>query len=258
MEPDEFSALARVERDHWFYRGKRELVRYWLQRLAILRRRDLLIDVGAGTGQMLLELRGLCRAIGIEQSEHGLAYASRQPIDVIQGSIAALPFTGDVASVVTALDVLEHVEDDGQAFSELVRVTRPGGLVVIHVPAFGVLWSDWDESLGHKRRYTVPGLLRLAKKFPVEIRRCVYVNSAAFLPVLSYRRLRALFPRLLARRLEDKLPPKPLNRVLRGLFVKPACWDWLSPPFGVSILCIVQKRPSRHADALEPSSPRSS
>jgi SAM-dependent methyltransferase len=258
VRPSEFSALAKVERDHWFYRGKRELVRHWIRKLTPLERCDLLIDVGAGTGQLLLELRGRCRAVGIEHSPHGLAYASQQPIDLIQGSIAALPFTADVASVVTALDVLEHVDDDEQALAELVRVTRPRGFVVVHVPAFQMLWSDWDESLGHKRRYSVPSLVRLVNRFPVTIRRCVYVNTAAFLPVLLYRWLRTTFPRLLHRRFEDAVPPEPLNRLLHWLFVAPACWDWLSPPFGISILCVIEKQASSRSDSQTPPPARSS
>jgi SAM-dependent methyltransferase len=258
VEPREYSALARVEREHWFYRGKRDLVRHWLNRLASLGRDDLLIDVGAGTGQLLLEFRGSCRAIGIEHSPHGLEYASQQPVELVRGSLDALPLAGDVASVVTALDVLEHVDDDERAFAELVRITRPRGLAIIHVPAFPMLWSDWDESLGHKRRYTVPSLIRLANRFPVTIRRCVYVNTAAFPPVLFYRWLRRSFPGLLDRRLEDTLPPAPLNRLLHGLFVGPACWSWLSPPFGISILCIIEKQVSSGTASKTSSSVRSS
>jgi SAM-dependent methyltransferase len=239
----EFAALARVEREHWFYRGKRDIIRRWIDRLAPLTHDDLLIDVGAGTGQLLREFGDSVRTVGIEFDSAGLAFASGPRIRLVRGSLMALPLASDAAAVVTALDVLEHVDDDERALSELLRVTRHGGLVLIHVPAFPLLWSDWDEALGHKRRYSRHGLLALVGKFDVTVRRCVFVNNAVFLPVLCYRWLRtAALPGTRGRRLEDGVPPRPINGLLRRLYVAPACWKRLSLPFGVSLLCILQKK----------------
>jgi SAM-dependent methyltransferase len=242
VKASELAALGAVERDHWFYRGKRDIVRYWINALAPLGPEDLLVDVGAGTGQLLLEMGHSCRAVGVEFTAAGLGYLSGKNLRVIRGSITALPVHSNAAAVVTALDVLEHVGDDGQALSELIRIVRPGGLVILHVPAFELLWSDWDRALGHKRRYSRPALLRLAGRFAVDVRRCVYVNTAVFLPVLTYRWLRSAFPTLLASRLEDTVPPRPVNHLLHRLYVAPACWRRVSAPLGVSVLCILEKR----------------
>ena len=240
MNPEEFEALARVEREHWFYRGKRDLVRHWVERLAPLRADDLLVDIGAGTGQLLAEVAPTCRALGIEAHPQGLAIAATKPVALVQATIEALPIASDAAAVVTALDVIEHVDDDAAALAELTRITRPGGLIVLHVPAFQLLWSDWDVALGHHRRYTRPALLALVARTPLRVRHCAYVNTAAFLPILAVRALRA---RGIGggRRLEDDVPPAALNRLLHWAFVAPARQAWLSPPFGVSILCILQK-----------------
>ena len=240
MNPEEFEALARVEREHWFYRGKRDLVRHWLARLAPLRADDLWIDIGAGTGQLLLELASSCRALGIESHPRGLAIAATKPVPLVQATIEALPIASGAAAVVTALDVIEHVDDDAGALAELMRITRPGGLIVLHVPAFQLLWSDWDVTLGHRRRYTRPALLALVARTPLRVRHCAYVNTAAFLPILAVRALRARFGAAGGHRLEDDVPPAPLNRLLHWAFVAPARQAWLSPPFGVSILCILQ------------------
>ena len=241
MNPEEFEALARVEREHWFYRGKRDLVRHWVGRLAPLRRDDLLVDIGAGTGQLLAEVAPHCRALGIEAHPQGLAIASTKPVPLVQATIEALPIASGAAAVVTALDVIEHVDDDDAALAELARITRPGGLIVLHVPAFRLLWSDWDVALGHRRRYTKPGLLALVGRTALRVRHCAYVNTAAFLPILAVRGLRARFGIGSSRRLEDDVPPAALNRLLHWTFVAPARQGWLSPPFGVSILCILQK-----------------
>jgi SAM-dependent methyltransferase len=239
MQPEEFTALARVEREHWFYRGKRDLVRHWIARLAPLQPTDLLVDIGAGTGQLLAEIGATCRAVGIEAHPHGLAIAAGRRVALLQGTIEALPIASGAAAVITALDVLEHVTDDAAALAELGRVVRPGGLVVLHVPAFPSLWSDWDVALGHKRRYTKPGLLALVRRSPLEVRHCAYVNTAAFLPILAVRALRNLGLGG-SRRLEDAVPPAPLNRLLHWTYVAPARRRW-SPPFGVSLLCLLQR-----------------
>jgi SAM-dependent methyltransferase len=240
MHPNEFTALARVERDHWYYRGKRDIVRHWIERLWPLAPDDLFVDVGPGTGQLLLELSDRCRGVGVEHLAPGLRIASEKPVRLVQGSVLDLPLRSGVASVVTALDVVEHVEDDTRALGELLRVARPGGLAFILVPAFPILWSDWDESLGHKRRYTWASFERLLSSQPARVLHRVYVNSFAFPPILLYRLLRTTLGRR-GSRMEDEMPVAPLNRLLHALFVVPACWRWFSPPFGVSIFCILQK-----------------
>jgi SAM-dependent methyltransferase len=243
MNPAEFTALAKVEREHWFYRGKRDLVRHWARALTQLRATDIFVDVGAGTGQLLAEFGSVCTAVGVEPHPQALQIASDAPVRLIQGSITALPVASGCAALVTALDVLEHVDDDAQGFAELLRVTRPGGFIFIQVPAFQLLWSDWDESLGHRRRYTRRALLQVVSRFNVRVQRCVYINSVAFLPVLAYRWLRTRVGGNGGRRLEDEVPAAAINWMLHKLFVVPACWSWLSPPFGVSIFCVVQKTP---------------
>jgi SAM-dependent methyltransferase len=239
MTPEEFRALARVEREHWFYRGKRDVVRHWVGTLAPLRPGDLLLDVGAGTGQLVAEFGASCRAVGVEPHGEGLAFASAKGVRLVQGAIEHLPVASGVAAVVTALDVLEHLDDDAAGLAEIVRVTRPGGLVLLLVPAFPLLWSDLDETLGHRRRYTRAGLRALVGRSPLAIRHCAYVNSAAFPPILLYRLARRLGLR--GGRLEDGVPPAILNAALHAAFVRPARWAWFSPPFGVSILCVAEK-----------------
>jgi SAM-dependent methyltransferase len=242
MRREEFHALAKVEREHWFYRGKRNIVHHWLNRLAPVRQDDLLVDIGAGTGQLLTEFLGSCRAVGVEYDWEALRLAGGNAAPIARGSLLDLPIRTDSAAVVTALDVLEHIDDDVRGMSELCRIVRPHGWVFLLVPAFQALWSDWDDSLGHKRRYTKSALLRVARTSPFRIHHCVYINSAAFLPILAYRAVRTRLSGSFGGRLEDSVPSRAVNSLLHSLFVVPACWAWFSPPFGVSLFCILQKR----------------
>lgn len=241
MDARQFAALARVEREHWFYRGKRDLVRHWIATFARPAPRDLLLDVGAGTGGFLADVAPAWRAVGVEWHPAALAMAARTGVPIVGGVVERLPVRDGCAAVVTALDVIEHVDDDVGAVHELARATRPGGLIVLHVPAFACLWSAWDEALGHRRRYTRAALVRLVEGCSLTVRHCAYVNAAVFLPVLLYRRLRDRLPRRPGPRLEDAMPPAALNRLLHALYVVPGRWRWLAPPIGVSVLCVAQK-----------------
>ena len=86
-----------------------------------------------------------------------------------------LPFRNSSFDVVVALDVLEH-GDDSRALKEVKRVLRPGGMVVISVPAYQWLWSKWDEVLGHKRRYRRSKLVEAVGKHGFNVLRATYYN----------------------------------------------------------------------------------
>jgi SAM-dependent methyltransferase len=246
MNPEEYAKLDRLDRDHWFYRGKRAIVRHWIERSIALGKDDLLIDAGMGTGTWVVEMSGSCRVLGLDDHEESLALA-RPRLEAVGGqalktSLDRIALSDGCASVVTALDVLEHLDDDAKALSELVRLTRPGGLVVITVPALMQLWSDWDVALHHRRRYHRAGLRELIGRFDVEVLRCAYFNAAA-LPLIwlvrSWRKLAP--PRPGADRAEDRIPSGPVNALLYHAMVTPARWSWFKPPAGVSLLAVLRR-----------------
>ncbi len=246
MNPEEYAKLEAVERTHWFYTGKRHIVFHSLRQERALARDHLLVDCGAGTGRFALEASASCTAIAVDDHEESLAIARKHlgTEAVRRGSCTALPLANAVADVVTALDVIEHVEDDAQAVRELARILKPGGVMVITVPAFQALWSDWDVILHHFRRYRRGQLRALLQEAGLEVTRCDYINVLVFPAVWLLRKWRTLFPSAPGAggaRAEERIPAPWLNRLLFAAFVGPACQTRISFPFGVGLLAVARK-----------------
>jgi SAM-dependent methyltransferase len=241
MNPDEYNNLEKVEKEHWFYAGKREIVKFWLQQAGALSQKAQLLDCGAGSGHFAVSLIGEMDVRAMDDHQEALALMRQRlpPQCVIEGSCERIPFAESALDAVTALDVLEHVEDDSRSASELVRVLRPGGICLVTVPALMCLWSDWDVALQHYRRYSRNSLMCLFNDLPVTIERCMYINVLPFPIVWSVRRLRrwGLFKET---RLEDVVPTERVNKLLKSAFVRTAT-STISFPFGVGLLLIARR-----------------
>lgn len=250
MNPEEYQNLARIEAVHWFYAGKRQIVRHWISRFHPLQPGNLLVDCGAGTGIFADEMRPHCRVLALDDFEESLELLRRRlgGDNVRKGSCAALPLPDASVDVLTALDVIEHVADDRAALREFLRVLRPGGIVVITIPALMALWSDWDVTLRHFRRYTRGSLLSIIPS-EFEVLHVNYINVAVLPLVFAVRKWRGLKSRLgikmdvCARaRAEDKIPAPWLNHFLRQAFVKLACQKTIPFPAGVGLITVLRKK----------------
>ncbi|MFN4261199.1 MAG: class I SAM-dependent methyltransferase [Gemmataceae bacterium] len=256
MNSEEYERLNHIDQEHWFYRAKRTIVRHWLERHVELHPDDLLIDAGMGTGVWLAEMGQRCRVLGLDDHEESIRLAQPRLQTVggqaLQTSLDAVGLPSGCATAITMLDVLEHMDDDAGALREMIRLTRPGGVLIITVPALRWLWSDWDVVLHHRRRYHYSDLLQLVRQPGVELLHCAYFNSLMLPPIAlvrCWRRLRPPAPG--AARMEDQIPGQFLNSLLYHLMVKPACWSWFRPPLGVSLLAVLRRvaATERRADA---------
>lgn len=243
MNPEEYDRLAEVERKHWFYRGKREIVRHWISKLGNIAKDSLLVDAGAGTGFFAYEMSAQCRVLAIDDHEEALGIARKRlgPEQVRSGPCHALPVADGTAAIVTALDVLEHLEADRPAVAEFARILQPGGLLVITVPAMPVLWSDWDVALHHYRRYNKTSLRAALERDDLELLHLEFANVLVMPLIWLVRKWRAWFGST-DHRLEDSIPPEPLNTFLRWSYVGLACQTWVSFPFGVSLVAVARRR----------------
>lgn len=177
MATEAIEAMADVERDHWWFRAKHRLVLEELDRHHV---RGVVVDVGSGTGGLLEELREAGhRVVGAELDAVALALAGRvDPRPPLVRSLAeAVPLRSGSAAAVTALDLIEHLDDDVAGLREIGRVAGPHGLVVVAVPAYRWAWSSHDERLGHRRRYDREALLSAAHRAGLDPLRCTHFHS---------------------------------------------------------------------------------
>lgn len=243
MNAEEYANLERVEADHWYYAGKREIARRWLERARPFAPTDRLLDCGAGTGRFAQEMDGLCEVTVLDDHEEALRLLrAKFPAGrVISLAGDRVPLPDGSLDYVTALDVLEHTPDDAAVVRGFHRLLKPGGVALVTVPASMALWSDWDVVLHHYRRYSRAELERLFPAAEWELVHSNYTNVFAFPAVWLLRRWRRWFPAGQGSRAEDKVPSSWLNRLLRASFVRPAFWR-VRFPFGVSLLLVARRR----------------
>ena len=155
MDPRLFGQLHEIEATHWWFRGRRKIVAAVLDRIGGEPR--AILDVGCGVGtnlDLLAERYPGARLHGIDVERDPLRFCrGDRDVPVCQADASALPFASASFDLVAALDTLEHVADDGAALREFLRVLRPGGALLLTVPAFPALWGNVDDLGHHFRRY---------------------------------------------------------------------------------------------------------
>lgn len=187
MVDTELKAMLTHDERHWWYQGRRRVLRAALSRLELPRDAELL-DAGCGSGRTLDELAAFGRLTGVDVSPTAVAAArARGHDDVVIGRVERLPLDSARFDLVTCLDVIEHTPDDRRALQELRRVTRPGGHLLVTVPAYPSLWSYHDVVNRHYRRYRRASLLRATAAAGWTTVSVSHFNSLLLAPVALVR-----------------------------------------------------------------------
>jgi SAM-dependent methyltransferase len=238
MERIVYDRMAELADRHWWYRARRDILADLIERRIELPQDARILEIGCGTGHNLEMLARFGRVDGIEIDGAARALASRRlGHKVMDSPLPELPGIEDKAyDLVAILDVLEHVEPDREALASIVRKLRPGGRVLITVPAFAWMWSGHDEVNHHKRRYTKGTLARVVADAGLELDMMSWFNSLLF-PVAVAARLAS---RLSGKRDSgDQMPTAPVNALFETLFgLERYALGRLPFPPGVSLVAI--------------------
>lgn len=248
MDTQLYQRFFEIEDWYWWCVGTRRIFLELIERTGT---RGKALDVGCGTGAILTEFPpGWSVVAGSDFSPLALSFCRKRGLrQLVRSSGTELPFSSGSFDLVMAIDVVEHLDDDYACVSEMVRLCRPGGYVLVHVPAFEVLWTDKDDVNHHRRRYRRRQLQSLIERCGLQVETIFHLNTFLF-PVALLRaveqKVRGVVqtrPPASAQGIDHlyRLPPL-INRFMTG-FV--AFEHWLfgqsAPPFGMSLVCLARK-----------------
>ena len=237
---DRLDRITRMERNHFWFAARRRLVESLLRRSAPSPGQSVL-DLGVGGGLFCQQLaKSGFRMTAIDFLPAGLRRLHHEApaVKLVQSSAESLGLRDASFDAALALDVLEHI-DDHAATAELFRVLRPGGCLIITVPAFPALWSFRDTAAGHRRRYRRQSLVQLLAAAGFTVERTGYYQCLLFpLAILS----RWAGRRSAATRDFEDTPPKLLNLIFHLLSSAEVLLGGLIPwPYGSSLYAVARR-----------------
>lgn len=250
MQADEYRRMYELESHYWWFVARRRLA------LGLLRRsmgagkdrslwtgqtKPITFDLGCGTGAVLEELSAFSEPVGLDMSTLALQFCRERGLSrLLIGRGERLPIRNESMHAVIALDVFEHIDDHAAAFREAARVLRPGGVLVLSVPAFRSLWGPHDVALMHFRRYRGPEVRAQLESAGLEVERLSYAIFFLFPLVAAIR----FFEKRRRGEARASLPVLPhwLNQALIGLQTFEATLiRRISLPWGSSVVAVARK-----------------
>ncbi len=264
MEAHYYLEYSRMEREHWWFEGRRQILGAVIDRLAEPCPRPRILDLGCGTGESSRHLSQFGHVTAIDLSELALTFCRHKALPrLVRGDAVHLPFADGSFDLVCGLDILEHLAEEEQALTEMRRICRPGGQILITVPALPILWSRHDVVNHHQRRYRKAGLRSAVARAGLQPEILTYFNTFLLPP--------ALLVRLGSRLASRATPPSETHSdlacsrggifsgLLRRVFAMERTLVGRIPlPLGVSLLCVAQKPGESWPPATDAASQRRS
>lgn len=252
MQHEYYREYYDLERQHWWFTAREAILCGYIAHMQhkgqLLKNGLRILNVGCGPGRSSQYLSQFGEVTSIEYDKHCCEFASELTgLNIMHGSITELPFENESFDLVCAFDVIEHVEDDALAVSELKRVTKAGANVLITVPAFMSLWSHHDVINHHFRRYRKQQIKQLFEANDGKRLFSSYFNFFLFPPIYAFRTMSNLLKSGEKRTGSgsdfEAFKPGMLNTILYWI-MRPEGWlmnSGLRLPFGVSILYSYKK-----------------
>jgi SAM-dependent methyltransferase len=244
MQQHTYAIMDEVEGSHWWFVGRRAILESFLKGIIQNPKSNIqnpkILDIGCGTGANLEMLSQFGQAEGVDVSDDALEFCRHKGLKAQKGLAETLPYADATFDLTTALDVVEHLDDDLAGLREMHRVTKKGGYSLIFVPAYMFLWGVQDDVSNHRIRYTKKQIVERLKTAGYAIERATYANWTFFTPILVGRTLMRI----------TGIKPESENNVnvsaMNGVFGKLLGAErfWLRKfnfPFGVSIVIVARK-----------------
>ena len=247
MEPEAFHEMAALEATHWWYVGMRDITRQFLAPYLNGSSLSRILDAGCGTGANLAMLGDYGQTFGLDFSPIAVGYTSKlHPGRVARASVANKPFPDNAFDLVTSFDVLyaKEVGDDQTAITEMGRVAKRGGLVLLRVPAMPILRGPHDTFVHGVRRYVASELCAKMERAGLKVLRTTYANSLLLPLALASRTVQNIGMLLGAKPSSDVGGSNGVvDRVMLGALKAEAKWIGAgrSYPAGVSLFALAQK-----------------
>lgn len=241
MERAVFDRMAELDQDHWWFLARRRILKRLIERVVKPPKKARLLEVGCGTGHNLAMLKAFGSLEASELDRCARAVANqRLPGKVKNAKLPDLSmFKRNGYDLIALLDVLEHVPDDLAALRAIHMRLKPGGALLLTVPANPWMWSAHDAAHHHFRRYTRRQLEELFLRSGLKIQLLSYFNSLLF-PLVAAARIAGKLTR--RRSADDELPAGPINSVLNAIFgLEAGLIGRLPLPFGVSLVAVVRR-----------------
>jgi SAM-dependent methyltransferase len=244
MQQHTYAIMDEVEGSHWWFVGRRKILESFLdsivQKLPSGPSALRILDVGCGTGANIEMLSQYGKSEGVDVSDDALEFCRRKGLNAQKGLAETLPYGNETFDLTTALDVIEHLDDDVAGLKEMYRVTKSGGYSLIFVPAFMWLWGVQDDISNHRVRYTRSQIVDRLEKAGYTVERATYANWTFFTPILAGRTLMKLTG--VKPESENNINISALNGIFGSVFGAERFWlrnfDF---PFGVSIVALAKK-----------------
>lgn len=245
------------EAQHWWFVGRRRIVADLLASSLPSKRALRILDIGCGTGGMIPVLSEHGRVTAVDGAEQAIEYSRQRYARIAELIRVDFPDQmppGKNYDLVTLFDVLEHLEDDGQALKLVHDLLAEGGTLLVTVPAHPFLWSPHDEINRHQRRYIRRELNARILQSGLVLKRISFFNTFLFPWICASRFLRRSLAHDGERRSDFQLPHRWLNRGLANLFgAERFLLRHFDLPVGVSLIALAEKQ--SHLGSAPVSSP---
>lgn len=228
--------LDYLEQEHWWYQARRDIVATLIDTIATTKNPSI-VSIGCGNGTELQFLQSKGRVTGLDIDSQVVTHCKAKGFDVIQADLLNNALS-ERFDIVVAMDIVEHIKDDQKAIQALYALLKPGGSVIITVPAFPFLWTELDEltDFPHHRRYTRASLKKIIKKQGMQVTLCSYYNFCLFPLIVLTKLLKTSAEKQL------QLPHRFFNSIFYHIFaVERFLLTWISLPWGGSLVAVIKK-----------------